>query len=72
LSAEKVARILDDVKGQIFVYAAYLKPGKHQIIVYDKSKDKFWAKNIVVEMRKSEAIAGKFILFFDLWCRLSQ
>jgi hypothetical protein len=54
------------------VYAAYLKPGKHQIIVYDKSKDKFWAKNIVVEMRKSEAIAGKFILFFDLWCRLSQ
>ena len=59
LSAEKVSKILDDVKGQIYVYATYLKPGKHQIIVYDKQKDKFWAKNIVVEMRKSEVITGK-------------
>ena len=51
LTVEQVAKIQDDVKGNIFVYAAYLKPGKHQIVLYDQTSDTFWAKNIMVEMR---------------------
>jgi hypothetical protein len=31
-----------------------MKPGKHQIIVYDRKLNQFWVKNIMVEMRACE------------------
>ena len=31
-----------------------MKPGKHQIIVYDRKLDQFWVKNIMVEVRAGE------------------
>lgn len=29
MSSEKIAKILDDSQGNIYVFAGYLKPGKH-------------------------------------------
>ena len=49
---------LDDKQGNIFIYAGFLKPGCQQIIIYDKQLDKYWAKNIVVDMRNSEIRPG--------------
>lgn len=41
------------------MYAGFLKPGRHQIIIYDKPTNKYWAKNIVVDLRKSEILSGR-------------
>lgn len=41
------------------MYAGFLKPGRHQIVVYDKVTNKYWAKNIVVDLRKSEILTGR-------------
>lgn len=49
----------DDLQGQIFVFAGYLKPGRHQLIIRDAQSDTFWAKNIIVDLRKGDPILGK-------------
>jgi hypothetical protein len=51
-------RDVDDTTGRIFVFAGYLKPGRHQIIIRD-SNDTFWGKNIVVDHHKGEILQGK-------------
>ena len=61
MTSDGFEQAIDDSKGNIFVYAGYLKPGKHQIIVYDCEQDKFWAKNIIVDMRKSEVKEGSSV-----------
>jgi hypothetical protein len=38
------------------VFAGYLKPGLHQIIVYDQQDDTFWAKNLVVDVRSVDPV----------------
>ena len=57
----KFESFVDDIKGNLFVFSGFLKPGIHQIIVYDQITTKFWAKNIIVDLRKSEIIPGKVI-----------
>lgn len=54
VSAEELRRYVDDTQLNVFVFAAFLKPGKHQIILYDQQSGKFWVKNFVVQMRRSE------------------
>lgn len=49
-------RSVDDTEGNLFVFAGYLRPGRHQIIIKDPKSNTFWAKNIVVEMRKCEIL----------------
>lgn len=36
------------------MYAGFLKPGRHQIIIYDQLSDTFWAKNIVIDLRECD------------------
>lgn len=54
LTQEEINLTLDDVDGNIFIYATFLKPGRHQIIIKDQINGVFWAKNIVVDPRRCE------------------
>jgi hypothetical protein len=54
VKAEELRRYVDDTQLNVFVFAAFLKPGKHQVILYDQQSGKFWVKNFVVQMRRSE------------------
>jgi hypothetical protein len=54
LSQQEIESVLDDSTQSIFVYAGFLKPGKHDIIVYDQESGKLWQKSIVVDLRKGE------------------
>lgn len=37
-----------------FVYASFVKPGKHSVFVYDPVSDKFYQKVIVVQNQRTE------------------
>ena len=43
----------------MFVYAAFLKPGRHQVIVHDQMTETFWVKNIVVDNRNCDILMAK-------------
>ena len=45
---------LEQAGRSVYVYAGYMKPGKHQIIVYDEPKNEYWIKNIIVDYRHAE------------------
>jgi len=44
---------------EIFVYAGYLKPGKHQIIIYDELNDCLYYKDILADSRRSNIRQSK-------------
>ena len=37
----------------VFVFAAYLKPGLHSIIIYDPIENLYYKKTIVVELNQA-------------------
>ena len=37
-----------------YVYAGYLKPCKHQIVIFDELKNTYWLKNIIVDHRMND------------------
>jgi len=51
IASSMVVEDRDDTDGKIFVYAGYLKPGRHQVIVYDPETEQWWGKNIAVDLR---------------------
>lgn len=38
----------------VYVYAGYVRPGKHTVILYDKYSDSFYQKNILIQQGSSE------------------
>lgn len=40
-----------EYRNQCFTYAGYLKPGKHQMIVYDELNDSMWFKDVLADQR---------------------
>ena len=43
----------DEQQSNIFVYAGFIQPGKHQILIRDSS-GKYYAREIVVDIRKRD------------------
>jgi hypothetical protein len=43
----------------VFVFAGFVRPGRHVIIIYDPETKEFYQKDIVVEVRKSEIIVER-------------
>lgn len=43
----------------MFVFAGFVRPGRHVIIIYDPETKEFYQKDIVVEVRKSEIIVER-------------
>ena len=41
------------VENEIFVYAGFIQPGKHQILVKD-NRDRYFAREIVIDIRKRD------------------
>ena len=47
----------EEAENDIFVFAGYVEPGKHQIIIKDQKLEKWYAREIVVEARQREIIS---------------
>lgn len=43
-----------------FVYAAFLKPGIHQLVIYDPLKDKAFCKELLVEPSQYSDVFPEF------------
>jgi len=41
------------------VFAGFVRPGRHVIIIYDPETKEFYQKDIIVEVRKSEIIVER-------------
>jgi hypothetical protein len=50
---------LVDSRDNIYVYAGFLKPGKHQIIIYDKKVEKYFARDIIIDFRNHDIQPSK-------------
>ena len=46
--------MLDEYKEDTFVYATYLRPGKHTILIYDQVNDWMFYKEILADQRTCE------------------
>ena len=53
---------MQQYKDATFTYAGYLKPGKHQMIVYDELNDAMWFKDILADQRGVEIKKSKYYL----------
>ena len=50
-----------DLKGNdYFCYAAYLKPGYHQLLIYDPKLEKVFCKDFIVNINQKEDIFPEF------------
>ena len=45
-----------DAKEDVFVFAGFVEPGKHQIIIKDQLTNKWYAREIVVDPRAKDII----------------
>ena len=52
-SKEKDLRWKQEIENEIFVYAGFIQPGKHQILVRNNT-GKYYAREIVVDIRKRD------------------
>lgn len=43
-----------------YIYAAYLKPGYHQLLIYDPAMDRIFCKDFVVDLNTREDIYPEF------------
>lgn len=62
MTADEINDKYDDRKGNVFVYADYMKAGRQQIVIYNKLTDTFWAKNIVIDVREVDPL----IVYWDI------
>ena len=56
LTAQEAKQRKDEAQNDIFVFAGYVEPGKHQIIIKDQKENKWYAREIVVEARRKDII----------------
>lgn len=43
----------------IFIYAGFVKPGRHVLVIFDPETREFYQKDFVVEVRKCDILAGQ-------------
>jgi hypothetical protein len=41
------------------VFAGFVKPGRHVIVIYDPETKEFYQKNIIVEVRRDEILVER-------------
>ena len=51
--------LAEDVDDKVFVFAGFVKPGKHVIVIYDPPTDNLYFKHIIVEVRKQEIVLDR-------------
>ena len=56
LSEAEVQIRKDESTNDVFVFAGYVEPGKHQIIIKDQQTKKYFAREIVVDARNVDII----------------
>ena len=56
LKIEEQKKRKEESENDIYVYAGYVEPGKHQIIIKDQSTNRWFSREIVVEARRREII----------------
>ena len=40
----------------IYVFAGYLSPGKHEVVIHDIKSNKYYAREFIVDVRKSNVL----------------
>lgn len=49
----------EDMDDKVFVFAGFVNPGRHVIVIYDPISDNLYFKHIIVEVRKQEIVLDK-------------
>ena len=53
-TAEERHARAEEARNNIFVYAGFIQPGKHQIMIRDKMTNTLWVREIVVDIRRRD------------------
>ena len=60
LKKEVIKERQQDSKEDIFVFAGFLKPGKHQIFIKDPVTDAIYGRDLVIDIRRREIDCRKY------------
>lgn len=73
LTKSEQAQRKEESQTDVYVFAGYVEPGKHQIVIKDQKTDRWFSREIVVEARRREIIECSKYYFhscFDIKDRL--
>ena len=57
LTADEASERKADAQSDVFVYAGFVQPGKHQIVIKDQKTQKWYARPIMVDPRRRDIIS---------------